>query len=44
MHYPHKVSKIKKKRRHGFLARMRTAGGRAIISRQRRRRVKGRSG
>jgi len=43
MHYPHKVSKIKKKRRHGFRARMRTPGGRSILARQRRRRAKGRS-
>ncbi len=42
MHYPHRISKIKKLRRHGFRARMRTSAGRAIIKRQRRRRIKGR--
>ncbi len=43
MHYPHKISKIKKKRRHGFRSRMKTAGGRKVLSRQRLRRTKGRS-
>lgn len=42
MHYPHRLSKIKKLRKHGFRARMRTSAGRAILSRQRRRRTKGR--
>ncbi len=37
MHYPHRISKIKRKRKLGFRARMRTAGGRAILSRRRRR-------
>jgi large subunit ribosomal protein L34 len=37
MHYPRRISKIKRKRTIGFRARMRTAGGRAIIRRRRRR-------
>ena len=36
MHYPRKVSKIKKVRKVGFRARMRTKSGRRIISRRRR--------
>lgn len=36
MHYPHKSSRIKKVRKHGFRARMRTRKGRAIINRRRR--------
>lgn len=36
MHYPRKVSKIKKVRKAGFRARMRTKGGRKIIARRRR--------
>jgi len=36
MHYPRKVSRIKKKRKHGFLVRMRTHKGRKIIQRKRR--------
>jgi len=36
MHYPRRISKIKKKRKQGFRARMRTSKGRKIISRQRR--------
>ncbi|MCA9286702.1 MAG: 50S ribosomal protein L34 [Phycisphaerales bacterium] len=36
MHYPHRVSRIKKVRKHGFRARMRTRKGRAIINRKRR--------
>lgn len=36
MHYPHKISKIKRKRQIGFLARMRTKKGRQIINRKRR--------
>ncbi len=37
MHYPRKISRIKKIRKQGFRARMRTAGGRKTLSRQRRR-------
>lgn len=36
MHYPHRISHIKRKRKQGFRARMRTAGGRAMIRRKRR--------
>ncbi|MFH1748475.1 MAG: 50S ribosomal protein L34 [Planctomycetota bacterium] len=36
MHYPHRISKIKRKRKCGFRARMRTAGGRRIINHRRR--------
>ena len=36
MHYPHKISKIRRKRRIGFRARMRTSKGRKIISNKRR--------
>jgi ribosomal protein L34 len=36
MHYPHRISKIKRKRKCGFRARMRTAKGRRIINRKRR--------
>lgn len=36
MHYPHKNSNRKRKRRIGFLARMKTRGGRATINRKRR--------
>lgn len=36
MHYPHRKSRIKRKRKQGFRARMRTAGGRKIIRRRRR--------
>lgn len=36
MHYPHKLSRIKKRRKQGFRARMRTATGRRILNRQRR--------
>lgn len=43
MHYQHKVSKIKKARKQGFRARMRTSKGRDIINRQRRQRKMGRS-
>lgn len=35
MHYPRKLSRIKKIRKHGFRARMRTAGGRKVLKRQR---------
>jgi large subunit ribosomal protein L34 len=37
MHYPRKISRIKKMRKQGFRARMRTPGGRKTLSRQRRR-------
>lgn len=36
MHYPHKVSKVKRRRKIGFLARMRTKKGRQMINRKRR--------
>ena len=36
MHYPHKVSKRKRTRKIGFRARMKTPGGRKLISRKRR--------
>ncbi len=36
MHYPHKLSRIKKVRKIGFRARMRTRKGRAILNRKRR--------
>lgn len=36
MHYPRKVSNIKRARKIGFRARMRTKSGRAIINRKRR--------
>jgi large subunit ribosomal protein L34 len=36
MHYPRKVSKIKKVRKVGFRARMRTRAGRQILKRRRR--------
>jgi len=37
MHYPRRVSKIKRIRKFGFRARMRTKSGRRIINRKRRR-------
>ncbi len=37
MHYPRRVSKIKRARQIGFRARMRTAKGRRLINRKRRR-------
>lgn len=37
MHYPRKLSRVKKLRKQGFRARMQTAGGRKVLSRQRRR-------
>ena len=37
MHYPHRNSKIKRKRKQGFRARMRTPSGRRIINGKRRR-------
>lgn len=36
MHYPHRVSRRKRKRTIGFRARMRTRNGRKIINRKRR--------
>jgi len=36
MHYPHRVSRVKRKRSIGFRARMKTKGGRKLINRQRR--------
>ena len=40
MHYPRRVSKIKRARQVGFRARMRTNAGRKLINRKRRRGVK----
>ncbi|MBC24092.1 MAG: 50S ribosomal protein L34 [Phycisphaerae bacterium] len=36
MHYPRRVSRIKKARKVGFRARMRTKSGRKILNRKRR--------
>lgn len=36
MHYPHRISKIKRKRKCGFRARMRTSRGRKLIRNKRR--------
>jgi len=36
MHYPRRNSKIKRARKQGFRARMRTSKGRKLINRQRR--------
>ncbi len=36
MHYPHKISKVKRARKIGFRARMRTKGGRKNINAKRR--------
>ena len=36
MHYPRKLSKIKKRRKQGFLARMGTSKGRKLLNRKRR--------
>ncbi len=36
MHYPRRNSKIKRARKQGFRARMRTANGRKLINRKRR--------
>jgi large subunit ribosomal protein L34 len=35
MHYPHKKSKVKRARKIGFRARMKTRGGRKAINRKR---------
>ncbi|MBN1786861.1 MAG: 50S ribosomal protein L34 [Sedimentisphaerales bacterium] len=35
----HRISKIKKKRKSGFRAKMRTKGGRNVLSRKRRRKT-----
>jgi ribosomal protein L34 len=36
MHYPHRISKVKRARKLGFRARMRTQNGRQMINRKRR--------
>lgn len=36
MHYPHRISKVKRARKIGFRARMRTKKGRQIINAKRR--------
>ena len=36
MHYPRRVSRIKRARTHGFRARMKTRNGRKMINRKRR--------
>ena len=36
MHYPHKISKVKRARKSGFRARMSTARGRKTINNKRR--------
>ncbi|HVZ94634.1 MAG TPA: 50S ribosomal protein L34 [Phycisphaerales bacterium] len=36
MHYPHKVSRKKRKRKLGFRARMKTTNGRKTLNRRRR--------
>jgi large subunit ribosomal protein L34 len=35
MHYPHRISKVKRARKLGFRARMRTKNGRKMINRKR---------
>ncbi len=37
MHYPHRISRLKRVRKLGFRARMRTSNGRKIINSKRRR-------
>lgn len=36
MHYPHRISKVKRARKLGFRARMSTRNGRKLINRKRR--------
>lgn len=36
MHYPRRTSRIKKVRKHGFRARMKTRSGRKILNKRRR--------
>lgn len=36
MHYEHRISRIKRKRKQGFLKRMSSANGRKMINRKRR--------
>lgn len=36
MHYPHRISRLKRKRAIGFRARMKTADGRKMMNRKRR--------
>ncbi len=36
MHYPHRISKVKRARKLGFRARMKTKSGRDMINRKRR--------
>lgn len=36
MHYPHKISKVKRARKIGFRARMKSSNGRKTINRKRR--------
>jgi ribosomal protein L34 len=36
MHYPHRTSRIKRKRAIGFRTRMKTKGGRKLLNRKRR--------
>ncbi|HUN81541.1 MAG TPA: bL34 family ribosomal protein [Phycisphaerae bacterium] len=36
MHYPHRISHRKRKRKQGFRARMKSPGGRKLIARKRR--------
>lgn len=36
MHYPHRISKVKRARKLGFRARMKTSAGRRLINRKRR--------
>ena len=36
MHYPHRISKVKRARKSGFRTRMKTVGGRKTINRKRR--------
>lgn len=36
MHYPHRISRIKRKRSIGFRARMMTRNGRKLVNRKRR--------